>query len=1094
MAVIGAHICATMPFGKESVLRRVVLCLWFVILIGPACRRAERVSAASSGSISGTVRLLDDADPSGVNLVATAAADPAKTSSASSNSEGFYRIAGLAAGGYRVEASKVGYQTRSVEDVAVEAGRETTGVDFELAARPHGVPDDIRYVSGGSLEGDAAQTGTAGSALARPFVVRVEDAYDDPLQGIAISWEFREPAMPGSMQDAGPVYTGTDGQAENICILSEQAGPNRVRVTADGLDGDFVDFTANGLPDEPAALVAVRGDDQSGVAGQPLPQAIDVEVRDRFENAVPGEEVSFVPSGDGQATPSLRDTDARGRASTVWTLATAMTVGDERQVLRAQAGTLEPLVFEASADHGTRHELRIVGGNNQNSLPSVAFAAPLVVEVLDRHGNPVDGEPVDFQVASGSCTLSPPGSQETDLAGRAGVTATPDSAGAIEVTAIVANLAPVTFVLTSLPGEPDRLRVTGGTGQTGVAGTPLDAPFVFRVDDSAGNGLSDVWLRFEAGASGGVPGSVSAADAQTGSDGEAAVTLTLGSLAGPDVHFVTASLPGFEQVGDLTVTASARAAEPAAVSVASGNDQVGRFGSPLDEPLVALVVDGYDNPAAGWQVAWSSASGGTVSPNPSTVAADGTTSVEATLGVDPAQPGQTFTASANGCSAAFSATADGYRVDVLDPHAVYPGYPDPADPDPAATEVALGVTGAGFPQDMVVVWDAGGTEEVITPDSVTGDRITFRRTADHFAPGREGVYPVVVRDSYGAESEPLPFHVKTFAPDTGQTAQQCSRFDGQAWQWVDCADIQPGEPFFGQDGHHQPADRQPAFDVHGDGTLTDRVTLLSWQRCLAGRQGAGCTGTAQKMSWQQAEIYCQELIWAGHDDWRLPHIQQLHPLAFYGSFDTGLDPAVFPDPPDDLLGVYLWSSTEVAASPGQGWSMDASDGWVQEGGDADEEGYVRCVRGGPPADGVRRIRSEPVAGEPVVEDFFTGLVWQGCSAGRSGPGCATGTTLEIDWEDGLVYCENLSWGGHDDWRLPQVKELLGIIDYAQEWPAIDSSLFPEAMNQQYLSSTNRLNSLFTEYVWAVRFGSGAVYSQEKDKTMWSHVRCVRGGL
>ena len=59
-------------------------------------------------------------------------------------------------------------------------------------------------------------------------------------------------------------------------------------------------------------------------------------------------------------------------------------------------------------------------------------------------------------------------------------------------------------------------------------------------------------------------------------------------------------------------------------------------------------------------------------------------------------------------------------------------------------------------------------------------------------------------------------------------------------------------------------------------------------------------------------------------------------------------------------------------------------------------------------------------GDGTITDHATGLVWQ---QGDSGSG--------MDWEDALSYAENLALAGRRDWRLPNVKELQGILDYTR---------------------------------------------------------------
>ena len=60
-------------------------------------------------------------------------------------------------------------------------------------------------------------------------------------------------------------------------------------------------------------------------------------------------------------------------------------------------------------------------------------------------------------------------------------------------------------------------------------------------------------------------------------------------------------------------------------------------------------------------------------------------------------------------------------------------------------------------------------------------------------------------------------------------------------------------------------------------------------------------------------------------------------------------------------------------------------------------------------------------GDGTVTDSCTGLVWQKDTADINGDG-----TIDLDdeltWQDALKYCDGLSFAGHDDWRLPNVRE------------------------------------------------------------------------
>jgi len=107
--------------------------------------------------------------------------------------------------------------------------------------------------------------------------------------------------------------------------------------------------------------------------------------------------------------------------------------------------------------------------------------------------------------------------------------------------------------------------------------------------------------------------------------------------------------------------------------------------------------------------------------------------------------------------------------------------------------------------------------------------------------------------------------------------------------------------------------------------------------------------------------------------------------------------------------------------------------------------------------------------DDTVTDTCTGLMWQKETADVSGDGKSDDAD-QLYWQDALKYCENLSFGGHTDWRLPNVRELASIIDYGREPQSIDPVF--GGMHHWYWSS-----SMFAEYPgmpWGVDFGVGRV--------------------
>jgi hypothetical protein len=123
----------------------------------------------------------------------------------------------------------------------------------------------------------------------------------------------------------------------------------------------------------------------------------------------------------------------------------------------------------------------------------------------------------------------------------------------------------------------------------------------------------------------------------------------------------------------------------------------------------------------------------------------------------------------------------------------------------------------------------------------------------------------------------------------------------------------------------------------------------------------------------------------------------------------------------------------------------------------------------------------------VVADSVTGLVWQGCAAGRGGRDCSAGTAAMLDWGDAIATCDALVWAGHADWRLPDSKELDSILDSGRRSPAIDPDAFPATPVGWYWSAVPYAGG--STHAWHVSFSSGHVANF--NKVLPCYVRCVR---
>jgi len=132
------------------------------------------------------------------------------------------------------------------------------------------------------------------------------------------------------------------------------------------------------------------------------------------------------------------------------------------------------------------------------------------------------------------------------------------------------------------------------------------------------------------------------------------------------------------------------------------------------------------------------------------------------------------------------------------------------------------------------------------------------------------------------------------------------------------------------------------FVENGDGTLTDTCTGLVWLEETADVNLDGRIDSADAIPWCDALDYCENLTYAGHDDWRLPNVRELQGIVDYGRFGPATDPVL------GAASSTYWSSTTCARFPIFAWRVIFSDGDVVVGGKSDDETYyVRAVRGGP---------------------------------------------------------------------------------------------------------------------------------------------------
>ena len=275
-----------------------------------------------------------------------------------------------------------------------------------------------------------------------------------------------------------------------------------------------------------------------------------------------------------------------------------------------------------------------------------------------------------------------------------------------------------------------------------------------------------------------------------------------------------------------------------------------------------------------------------------------------------------------------------------------------------------------------------------------------------------------------------------------------------------------GQDFYGQDAQYQTI--QPGYQVGNGGLIvTDQATGLTWAQS-PDTNGDGQLDSSDKLTWDQAQGYVDSLNaqnHGGYSDWRVPPIKELYSLMDFRGIDVGVDGIATPFIDTEY---FNFSYGDTAAGErtidAQYWSSNIYVGRVMNNQECAfgvnfADGRIKCyptssarflqvVRGD--GDYARNAFSDQ--GDGTVLDQATGLAWQKNDSGQG-----------MIWRDALSYCQNLSQGGHDDWRLPDAKELQSIVDYTR---SPDTSASP-ALDPVFMSTaiTNEGGAIDWPFYW-----------------------------
>jgi len=267
---------------------------------------------------------------------------------------------------------------------------------------------------------------------------------------------------------------------------------------------------------------------------------------------------------------------------------------------------------------------------------------------------------------------------------------------------------------------------------------------------------------------------------------------------------------------------------------------------------------------------------------------------------------------------------------------------------------------------------------------------------------------------------------------------------------------------FGEDSDY--TINPPSYTDNSDGTITDNITGLMWQKIDGG-----------SMAWEDAVSYADLLSLAGHEDWRLPTSDELFRILDHGQHNPAINTAYFPQSGAQ----YWWTCETRADDKSRVWVVNEGGGIgahrISESAEAggDKRIHILCVRGQITQPTLRWMDNN----DGTITDLLTDLIWQ-----------QTGPMEKMTWEQALVHAEDLALAGQENWRLPNIKELRTLTDITLTNPAVDPTVFPDSRSDDYWSSTTLAGH--PDRAWTANFRFGIVSYQPKTADLL--IRCVRG--
>lgn len=245
--------------------------------------------------------------------------------------------------------------------------------------------------------------------------------------------------------------------------------------------------------------------------------------------------------------------------------------------------------------------------------------------------------------------------------------------------------------------------------------------------------------------------------------------------------------------------------------------------------------------------------------------------------------------------------------------------------------------------------------------------------------------------------------------------------------------------------------------MNGDGTLTDLNSGRTW---LVDPAQAGIN---QTLPFDAARTACENLVFAGYEDWRLPSVEELsclidvsYPIYVHSIFSPLLETEM----------ETYWTGTQASGDEQTAWAIDSAGGLNLFSNYSSF--HVLPVRSdAPPASLADRFKIS--ADGSTVFDAVTHLEWVRSpeDAGISG-GCS--------FEEAISRCEDLVYAGSSDWRLPNRNEIHSLVARLGGGQTAFVDVI-DAIHAEYWTSTKSLHPL-RPFPWVFEARTGSINGRD----------------